>query len=122
MHTCPVCSESVAKLDRHHLTPKAMGGSNKSDNIFLLCRLCHEDVHEFFGRGHEYSGPTDATTLVAALQGEHWDSWRELRGMQHFSRQESVDAFIKAQRSRPTAVRKALWLLSLKRHQIEFNT
>src|SRR2546422_2122693 len=49
MH-CSICS-SPREVDRHHVTPKRMGGSrdkqvHAQSNLLTLCRRCHRNVHE----------------------------------------------------------------------------
>jgi HNH endonuclease len=48
--TCAICG-AVRDLDRHHVVPRRMGGSQDpavlgSDNLMVLCRSCHANVHE----------------------------------------------------------------------------
>ena len=47
---CEICG-TTRNLDRHHILPKAMGGSRDSavhaeTNLMLLCRNCHRKVHD----------------------------------------------------------------------------
>lgn len=36
----------VETLDVHHIVPRGVGGSNRFSNLVLLCRQCHDAVHE----------------------------------------------------------------------------
>ena len=45
---CPVCSTSLlegVELHRHHIIPTSEGGPNKSFNILLLHKPCHQSIH-----------------------------------------------------------------------------
>ncbi len=42
---CPACGKE-RPLSRHHIIPRAKGGSDKSWNIILLCLQCHDDFEE----------------------------------------------------------------------------
>lgn len=37
-----------ARLERAHVIPAGLGGSNKPDNIILLCTPCHEESPDWF--------------------------------------------------------------------------
>jgi hypothetical protein len=45
-HRCitPGCG-ATSLLEVHHLTPRHLGGSNRSDNLATLCSRCHAFVH-----------------------------------------------------------------------------
>ena len=44
---CELCgySEEPMILNPHHKIPRCMGGSNKSDNLIILCPNCHAKEH-----------------------------------------------------------------------------
>ena len=47
---CEICG-SISSLDRHHVTPKRMGGTkdpaiHDETNLMTLCRQCHRNLHE----------------------------------------------------------------------------
>ena len=55
---CWYCNQSVA-VDIHHIESKKMGGVSKNrlnriDNLFLLCRKCHEMAHKNKAINEEY--------------------------------------------------------------------
>ena len=55
---CWGCNQAVG-VDIHHLIPKGMGGVknnrlNRIDNLFLLCRKCHEMAHKNKAINEEY--------------------------------------------------------------------
>ena len=55
---CWGCNQAVG-VDIHHLIPKGMGGVknnrlNRIDNLFLLCRKCHEIAHKNKAINEEY--------------------------------------------------------------------
>jgi hypothetical protein len=50
MKSCEICQTSQ-HLDRHHVTPRGMGGSKNptvlaDGNLISLCRKCHRNIHE----------------------------------------------------------------------------
>ncbi|GLZ62859.1 HNH endonuclease [Micromonospora sp. NBRC 107095] len=68
-----------AKLDRAHLKPHSLGGSNDPSNIVLLCRTCHRDAPDW----------DDPAEMLAWVQRRaHWSrlaedkllaAWDEIR-------------------------------------------
>lgn len=46
---CPVCGDvkPVEKLTKHHIHPRSLGGPTDLQNLVLICRACHDDVHQF---------------------------------------------------------------------------
>lgn len=46
---CPVCGDEkdVAKLTKHHIHPRSLGGPTDLRNLVLICRTCHDNVHQF---------------------------------------------------------------------------
>ena len=47
---CTICG-TKRDLDRHHVTPRGMGGSKNptvlaDNNLMTLCRTCHRNIHE----------------------------------------------------------------------------
>lgn len=46
---CPVCGDEkpVEKLTKHHIHPRSLGGPTDLRNLVLICRACHDDVHQF---------------------------------------------------------------------------
>ena len=42
--TCALCEREVARVSKHHLTPKSEGGTETTD----LCSACHKTLHKFF--------------------------------------------------------------------------
>jgi hypothetical protein len=50
MNPCEIC-QTNQHLDRHHVTPRGMGGSkdpavHADENLATLCRSCHRSIHE----------------------------------------------------------------------------
>ncbi|MFP5263512.1 MAG: HNH endonuclease [Blastocatellia bacterium] len=41
---CALCERAVARISKHHLTPKSEGGTETID----LCSACHKTLHKFF--------------------------------------------------------------------------
>ncbi|HUR69199.1 MAG TPA: HNH endonuclease signature motif containing protein [Candidatus Thermoplasmatota archaeon] len=46
---CPVCGDEkdVQKLTKHHIHPRSLGGPTDLRNLVLICRHCHDNVHQF---------------------------------------------------------------------------
>lgn len=46
---CPVCNEekAVESLTKHHIHPRSLGGPTDLRNLVLICRACHDNVHQF---------------------------------------------------------------------------
>jgi len=46
-YTCQICNKNVGNIrnEVHHIIPKSKGGSNRPDNLILLCPDCHKKVH-----------------------------------------------------------------------------
>ena len=46
---CPVCGDEkgVEGLTKHHIHPRSLGGPTDLANLVLICRACHDDVHQF---------------------------------------------------------------------------
>ncbi len=64
----PVALRSRAITQRHHVIPRAAGGSNDDINLVRLCPNCHVLAHELvYRRGEEDSWPKDRGQLFADL-------------------------------------------------------
>ena len=46
---CAACG-ATTDLDYHHLVPRARGGEDSPENIIVLCRRCHNRLHEKNGK------------------------------------------------------------------------
>ena len=46
---CPVCGDEkpMERLTKHHIHPRSLGGPTDLRNLVLICRACHDDVHQF---------------------------------------------------------------------------
>ena len=46
-HTCQYCKgeSKEKKLEVHHIKFKSQGGSDKQDNLIVLCKVCHKKLH-----------------------------------------------------------------------------
>lgn len=42
---CSKCGKSTRDFDLHHIIPISMYGVGGADNIALLCKECHEQIH-----------------------------------------------------------------------------
>jgi hypothetical protein len=48
-HCCQRCGseEHPYNLQTHHITPKAAGGGDDTENLVTLCETCHERLHRY---------------------------------------------------------------------------
>jgi len=46
-YTCQICKKKIANIrnEVHHIKFRSNGGSNRPDNLILLCQECHKKVH-----------------------------------------------------------------------------
>lgn len=46
---CPVCGDEngIDRLTKHHIHPRSLGGPTDLRNLVLICRACHDNVHQF---------------------------------------------------------------------------
>lgn len=46
---CPVCGDEkpMDGLTKHHIHPRSLGGPTDLANLVLICRACHDNVHQF---------------------------------------------------------------------------
>jgi RNA-directed DNA polymerase len=45
---CPNCHQGITEESdwhKHHIQPKAQGGSDELDNLILVCTACHRQIH-----------------------------------------------------------------------------
>lgn len=45
-HRCRHCN-STFMVDPHHIKFRSAGGEDSTDNVALLCRPCHDDIHGY---------------------------------------------------------------------------
>ena len=60
-------------VTRHHLIPRASKGAprGRADiKTMSLCVSCHKLVHDVWGEGHNFTGPTTEAGLIEWLVGE----------------------------------------------------
>ncbi|NLE27797.1 MAG: hypothetical protein GX625_21165 [Clostridiaceae bacterium] len=46
---CQQCSKQVKRRNKmhiHHVVPRSKGGTNRLDNLVLLCEKCHKKIHK----------------------------------------------------------------------------
>lgn len=75
---CPHCDQEMAldDADVHHRKKKTQGGTNHPDNLLLLPRVCHTDVHLAGTRSYElghlvYRGDDPSAVRVRPIS-PHW--------------------------------------------------
>ena len=44
-YTCQICGKTHTRLEVHHIILRSEGGSNRMDNLAVLCKDCHAKVH-----------------------------------------------------------------------------
>jgi hypothetical protein len=64
-HLCAACG-SGRHLQAHHITPLARGGSNRIENLKLLCQSCHKTAHG--GRGFSGDSFSDSLPFAQRVQ------------------------------------------------------
>ena len=68
MGICEVCN-ATRPLTRHHLVPKALGGTN-GVNIAMLCTACHVEAHTRFNHYQLAKLGTVDSLRAALLNGD----------------------------------------------------
>lgn len=43
---CTCCGTECDELHRHHIVPRALGGTDYSGNIVTICTTCHSLIHQ----------------------------------------------------------------------------
>jgi len=44
-YMCRGCAAQASIFDVHHIVPLEYGGSNEPDNLNMLCKDCHKQIH-----------------------------------------------------------------------------
>lgn len=84
---CQQC-DSGNRLQVHHRKPLSSGGSNKPENLILLCHRCHAAKHNF--SAHDF--------LVSASDYSH-DYWKtKTRSLSNLSKRQIIEKAIEAKR------------------------
>ena len=68
---CWVCGKrvrSVEQLERHHVTPESLGGTADLDNLFLLCKKCHDAAPSVNDRGLFFSWAENRSEINEVFQ------------------------------------------------------
>jgi len=68
---CWVCGKrvrSVEQLERHHVTPESLGGTADLDNLFLLCKKCHDVAPSVNDRGLFFSWAENRSEINEVFQ------------------------------------------------------
>lgn len=58
---CQECEEEKRNLHVHHIIPLGKGGSNTKNNLMVLCRECHEEIHKTQFGDDYYKKPSTHT-------------------------------------------------------------
>lgn len=48
---CKTCKKESSSLEKHHILPKSLGGTDCEDNLISICSNCHEKIHDVSFRG-----------------------------------------------------------------------
>ena len=48
---CKICKKESSSLEKHHILPKSLGGTDCEDNLISVCSSCHEKIHNVKFRG-----------------------------------------------------------------------
>jgi DNA-directed RNA polymerase subunit RPC12/RpoP len=54
------------RIEEHHITPRAQGGTDEEENLIQLCAVCHDEIHT----GVTHDKP-------AKFTGPHFEDWIE---------------------------------------------
>lgn len=52
-YTCEIC-ESELNIQGHHILDYSLGGKATVENILVVCKKCHDDVHNGKIKIHTY--------------------------------------------------------------------
>lgn len=50
--TCQNCYKRGRGIRRHHIVPRAKGGTDRNSNRIRLCSLCERFLHSYFGNNN----------------------------------------------------------------------
>jgi 5-methylcytosine-specific restriction endonuclease McrA len=70
-NNCQRCG-ATEKLSVHHIVRPQDGGSDRADNLLLLCDRCHRRQHKtprFFGNASSHPSPRFSRNSLAKLGG-----------------------------------------------------
>jgi hypothetical protein len=60
-------------LERAHIVPQALGGSDEPDNLIVMCTVCHEESPDW----HDVSAMERWIAGQPERYGRTWDLWME---------------------------------------------
>jgi 5-methylcytosine-specific restriction endonuclease McrA len=64
-HADPHALGLLDRAEHHHIIHRSKGGDDTTDNLILICRGCHQDIH---GGKAKLEGDADADRGVALLE------------------------------------------------------
>jgi 5-methylcytosine-specific restriction endonuclease McrA len=65
---CPICLAEPIKFSKHHITPRAKGGTDNFANIVRVCKGCHDKLEEYADKDIYYS--PQLATQIRLTQGD----------------------------------------------------
>lgn len=67
---CFACSSDWGRLDRAHIHPLGLEGSNDAANLHLLCAICHVESEDLTGRAYwRWFFDRHVADIYSALEG-----------------------------------------------------
>ena len=71
---CWCCGNERRKLQKCHIIPKALGGSNKPENIIPLCAMCHDKAPDVADKDHMFQWIKDQQNpLTGVGMGDRYE-------------------------------------------------
>jgi hypothetical protein len=98
-HTCQLCKgkSQDPRLECHHLIPRTEGGTNIPQNLIVLCKTCHDQVHD----GSKTLSPrTIKTSISRNIQATQMNVLRSQLKQRFPQAQETLGCITKIDRER----------------------
>ena len=89
---CNTCGVICEELHKHHILPKAMGGTDISTNLIHICLDCHSKIH---GKAMSHSELTKLGLARAKAAGKKLGGYREGHTKHHEQIKINADNFAK---------------------------
>ncbi len=87
---CSTCGNACSELHKHHILPKALGGTDLSTNLIDICLDCHSKIH---GKNMAHSYLTKLGLARAKAAGKKLGGYREGHTKHHEQIKINADKF-----------------------------